>query len=145
MSQEVTEGFVLYREHFKKKQAYVNLIKTCRKVSSSTYTHSLHRGKHIENHVPPSLPMTAKIPWTPITLRLLNPNCFHLPELQSAHTSAITLYTAAEEMRGEAEGVSKTEEKRWRWEREGDSNMTEQRMNESEEKREQLSGRDIKR
>lgn len=60
MSQQDTEGFVPYRgkrEHLKK-QAYVNLIKTCRKISSSTYTHSLHRGKHTENHVPPSLPMS---------------------------------------------------------------------------------------
>lgn len=113
------------------------------------------------SHPPCLCQWQPRSPRTPIALRLLNPNCFHLPALQwSAHTlnRLLQLHYTQEKRgdeRGGLDGVRKTEEKREMKERwmKDDRNMTEQRMNESgggkkrweSEKKEQLSWADIKR
>lgn len=91
------------------------------------------------SHPPCLCQWQPRSPRTPIALRLLNPNCFHLPALQwSAHTlnRLLQLHYTQEKRgdeRGGLDGVRKTEEKREMKERwmKDDRNMTEQRMNES--------------
>lgn len=91
------------------------------------------------SHPPCLCQWQPRSPRTPIALRLLNPNCFHLPALQwSTHTlnRLLQLHYTQEKRgdeRGGLDGVRKTEEKREMKERwmKDDRNMTEQRMNES--------------